>query len=828
MAVDHNMAELNTTWWDLLRKIVFNLDWSYAALWTLTCDGRNLVWKQGYFHVRSNADDDANSLLFHSLYSTCTFTPGEGFAGHALAYMTNSILWLSGDDLDSLTRPVPNQTRFLQSAGIQTVVCLPLGLSSSYVLELGTVNRVRETDDLAHDIKRILLHLLTDGLQRLINENTAAGIPQPGPLHQQSAAPDRLREQIRSSYDTLNPRHHSPLARPLAMADEAPQDPARKYTRSTNFYPPNIEGGAPTPKAPQQQQRSLGPNIFSELLQSVEHDDLFPRHGILRGVPPQLSVEVPELHRELHHHHGSAEHSPGGDRLTSPWATESALSQMEMNAFQTWTSMAEVTSTLDVALRGLPGSSSATSSRMAEEIVDPNDEIGQILPFATTLEQMMAAAAAASTSTDQPPQQHGLLTLGALPGGGGGGSLRGSLRGSSSRSSMSMRSQNVEDTEISSAILESYADCHISELENVPRGVSVGGGGGGGGSSSTTMPGESEGNWRGGGTSSKETSPDSLYGIHARISSTTSSARQKQHHQQQIMVDMQQQLGGSTGGPSSSQQQQQRSSQRFERQHSNLPEQNINPQDADFKPAGTAGGGASGPSSTTMGMDSTPRLVQFGNVLQLGNAAGQVTEPLPQEHDEAAFSHMLAERRRRTKQNENFSQLKFLIPSAAKLDKASVLAATITYIHELKARVKDLELSNQSLKNQLLGGEPDQSSAGEPLLSTMAKGSPGRVRVRTPSSHSPTDEDKIQVSPNGDGNVTIEIRSPCTQPDIAMHIFACLKEMQLRVINFNVAVNDNRIHASIIVKVKRKNAAGQSAVCAEVEQAITACLYPSG
>jgi hypothetical protein len=40
MAVEHNMAELATTWWDLLQKIATTLDWSYAALWTLTPDGR--------------------------------------------------------------------------------------------------------------------------------------------------------------------------------------------------------------------------------------------------------------------------------------------------------------------------------------------------------------------------------------------------------------------------------------------------------------------------------------------------------------------------------------------------------------------------------------------------------------------------------------------------------------------------------------------------------------------------------------------------------------------------------------------------------------------
>lgn len=116
--------------------------------------------------------------------------------------------------------------------------------------------------------------------------------------------------------------------------------------------------------------------------------------------------------------------------------------------------------------------------------------------------------------------------------------------------------------------------------------------------------------------------------------------------QQQQIIDIMQHGGAKSAGPS----QPQSSSRQLERQHSSIPDQN--PQE-DLKPS--------------TGPDATPRLVQFGNVLQLGNAAGQVAEPLPQEHDEAAVSHMLAERRRRNKQNENFSQLKFLIPSAAKV-----------------------------------------------------------------------------------------------------------------------------------------------------------------
>jgi hypothetical protein len=135
------------------------------------------------------------------------------------------------------------------------------------------------------------------------------------------------------------------------------------------------------------------------------------------------------------------------------------------------------------------------------------------------------------------------------------------------------------------------------------------------------------------------------------------------------------------------------------------------------------------------------------------------------------------------------------------MDKASVLAATITYIHELQERVKNLEDINLSLKNQLLGAEQDQRGTVGKLISPKVRGSPSRRGLRTSNSLSPTDENKIQVSPGGDGNLTIEIKYPCTQPDIVIHIFACLKQLQMKVENCDVNSNDSRIHANLIVKV---------------------------
>jgi hypothetical protein len=56
----------------------------YSDYWTefnnVTYHRRKLVWKHGYFHMQlsNNADAERDAELFHSLYSSCTFTPGVG------------------------------------------------------------------------------------------------------------------------------------------------------------------------------------------------------------------------------------------------------------------------------------------------------------------------------------------------------------------------------------------------------------------------------------------------------------------------------------------------------------------------------------------------------------------------------------------------------------------------------------------------------------------------------------------------------------------------------------------------------------------------------
>jgi len=73
---------------------------------------------------------------------------------------------------------------------------------------------------------------------------------------------------------------------------------------------------------------------------------------------------------------------------------------------------------------------------------------------------------------------------------------------------------------------------------------------------------------------------------------------------------------------------------------------------------------------------------------------------VPAGHDEAAVNHMLAERRRRVKQKENFTVLRKLVPIISKADKASILGDAILYLKDLQSKIQELEHSNQESKQR--------------------------------------------------------------------------------------------------------------------------------
>ncbi|KAH9303160.1 hypothetical protein KI387_014743 [Taxus chinensis] len=82
--------------------------------------------------------------------------------------------------------------------------------------------------------------------------------------------------------------------------------------------------------------------------------------------------------------------------------------------------------------------------------------------------------------------------------------------------------------------------------------------------------------------------------------------------------------------------------------------------------------------------------------------------------NKSAFEHMLAERNRRVKLKQHFSNLLSLLPRNSKRDKHSILANTTTYLTQLKLRVAELEERNQNLEESIPTNmsNQDQGSSG--------------------------------------------------------------------------------------------------------------------
>ncbi|KAF8410652.1 hypothetical protein HHK36_003184 [Tetracentron sinense] len=98
------------------------------------------------------------------------------------------------------------------------------------------------------------------------------------------------------------------------------------------------------------------------------------------------------------------------------------------------------------------------------------------------------------------------------------------------------------------------------------------------------------------------------------------------------------------------------------------------------------------------------------------SVAGQVIRPPSKARD-----HIIAERKRREKLNQRFIALSAIVPGLKKMDKASVLGETISYLKQLQVQVKTLEeqTAKQTVesvvfiqKSQLLADDDTSSSNG--------------------------------------------------------------------------------------------------------------------
>ncbi|KAJ7556920.1 hypothetical protein O6H91_05G104600 [Diphasiastrum complanatum] len=78
-----------------------------------------------------------NKDSFYTIYKSCVFAAGYGFAG--VAFQKGQYLWLNGRQ--ALESRESQQTQFLKDANIETLLCIPC---QDGVLELGTVKQIQE------------------------------------------------------------------------------------------------------------------------------------------------------------------------------------------------------------------------------------------------------------------------------------------------------------------------------------------------------------------------------------------------------------------------------------------------------------------------------------------------------------------------------------------------------------------------------------------------------------------------------------------------------------------------------------------------------------
>ncbi|XP_039136934.1 transcription factor bHLH18-like [Dioscorea cayenensis subsp. rotundata] len=120
-----------------------------------------------------------------------------------------------------------------------------------------------------------------------------------------------------------------------------------------------------------------------------------------------------------------------------------------------------------------------------------------------------------------------------------------------------------------------------------------------------------------------------------------------------------------------------------------------------------------------------PKLMNHDiSSFQASGRASMGNNPHSSSHD-----HMIAERKRREKLNEQFLSLSAIIPGLAKTDKASLLVSTINYLKELVTKVKSLEQSiidgpvesAMLMKDDKASLITNESSSSDPLFKIEAK-----------------------------------------------------------------------------------------------------------
>ncbi|KAK7303968.1 hypothetical protein RJT34_14918 [Clitoria ternatea] len=129
--------------------------------------------------------------------------------------------------------------------------------------------------------------------------------------------------------------------------------------------------------------------------------------------------------------------------------------------------------------------------------------------------------------------------------------------------------------------------------------------------------------------------------------------------------------------------------------------------------------------------------------------------------------HMISERRRREKLNENFQALRALLPPGTKKDKASILIAAKEILSSLMAEVDKLSKRNQELKSIVPGKE---TTISEETKATLSSNKRLNVRISHVPESSSSEERMVELQVN--------VRGQVSQIDLLIRLLEFLKRAQ--------------------------------------------------
>ncbi|KAG6554369.1 hypothetical protein Mapa_004286 [Marchantia paleacea] len=227
--------------------------------------------------------------------------------------------------------------------------------------------------------------------------------------------------------------------------------------------------------------------------------------------------------------------------------------------------------------------------------------------------------------------------------------------------------------------------------------------------------------------------------------------------------------------------------------------------------------------------------------------------------DPQARTHMMAERRRRERENMHYKELRKLIPPTSRMDKATVLEETIKLVKKLRRRVRQLEKGNPDNSGtpnlSLVTSEDSQIDTTSPS-SRREPGSPIPARTGAGSSEPELQEGKPPggrfldsclaagvpaPAPSQDENKEVvevdrraciqnelraKIRTP-HRPDTVIHILTCLKDLGLEVLSTNISIEKDWVHADFQMKMNEVHISRVSQFCDELQEALRKAIFPA-